>query len=88
MVQPLSHSQMSPLILAVALSMILVNAPSAACLKPEMTLSLSRELIMANPELKEALERAIERQHYEDVMSLRRYLRDFCSLSHSQPSLS
>ena len=74
-VQPLSHSQMFPdLILAIALSMILLNAPTAACLRLEMTLSLSRELIMANPDLKEALDHAIKQQWYEDVMSLCRYL--------------
>ena len=74
-VQPLLGSQMPwDVIRAVALSMIPLFAPSALCLKLATTLPLYQELITANPELKEALERAIEQGRYEDVMLLRRYL--------------
>ena len=74
-IQPLLGSQMPrDVIWVVALSMIPLFAPSALCLKPAMTSPLYEELITANPELKKALERAIEQGCYEDVMLLCRYL--------------
>jgi hypothetical protein len=55
--------------LARMLSIILVEAPSEACLK-NMNVAEFRDLITSNSGLKQALQRAINRQHYEDVMSL------------------
>ena len=63
--------------LAHALSTILLHAPSAGM----KTLPECKELIMANPDLKQTLQTAINLHCYEDVMSLRRHLRDSVSFS-------
>ena len=61
--------------LAHALSTILLHAPSAGM----KTFPECKELITANPDLKQTLQTAINLHRYEDVMSLRRHLRDSVS---------
>ena len=59
--------------LAHMLANILFNAPpSAVSLK---SFAECKELITTHPDLKEALQSAVSRRRYEDVISLRRYLR-------------
>ena len=51
---------------------ILSNAPPSTVY---LKIAECKELITAHPDLKEAVQSAISRQRYEDVISLRRYLR-------------